>query len=299
MKLKITGLALLMSLSVTAAETSIEEYIGKIANIYIGKSETVKVGVVAEEDKYLECQEGNWPLSFQMGQVYSDSWLDLLSAVNRTQEAVRIGYTPDSENSCDIEYLALVQGDGISGVDPDDGSASLLRTGDYGNIALIGTNGLTESSYSASDFYNNDAGAAAFDGFTYRDQINDHESAAKIGRGFWMVKKAVNTDYDPDFVEPEYWLQVDFAGLVKITGFRVVLNDQSRQLGRGPEKVVLQVSSDGETFVDHESYLLSQVSDQIATLNTAVTARIARLKVVTNHGDTYIEIDEFELFSDL
>ena len=86
---------------------------------------------------------------------------------------------------------------------------------------------------------------------------------------------------------------------MKITGFRVVLNDQSRELGRGPEKVVLQVSSDGETFVDHESYLLSQVSDQIATLNTAVTARIARLKVVSNHGDSYIEIDEFELFSDL
>ncbi|WDE11355.1 discoidin domain-containing protein [Thalassomonas haliotis] len=299
MKFKMTSLALLVSLSVTAAETSIEEYIGKVANIYIGKSETVKVGIVAEEDKYLECQEGNWPLSFQLGQVYSDSWLDLVSTVNRTQETVRIGYAPDSESSCDIEYLALVQGDGISGVDPDDGSASLLRTGDYGNIALIGTNGLTESSYSVSDFYNNDVGAAAFDGFTYREQINDEEGVEKLGRGFWMVKKEVNTDHDPDFVEPEYWLQVDFDGLVKITGFRVVLNDQSRQLGRGPEKVVLQVSSDGETFVDHESYLLSQVSDQIATLNTAVTARIARLKVLTNHGDTYIEIDEFELFSDL
>ncbi|WDD98569.1 discoidin domain-containing protein [Thalassomonas actiniarum] len=299
MKFKMTSLALLVSLSVTAAETSIEEYIGKIANIYIGKSETVQVGIVAEEDKYLECQEGNWPLSFQLGQVYSDSWLDLVSTVNRTQETVRIGYTPDSESSCDIEYLALVQGDGISGVDPDDGSASLLRTGDYGNIALIGTNGLTESSYSVSDFYNNDVGAAAFDGFTYKEQINDEEGVEKLGRGFWMVKKELNTDHDPDFVEPEYWLQVDFDGLVKITGFRVVLNDQSRQLGRGPEKVVLQVSSDGETFVDHESYLLSQVSDQIATLNTAVTARIVRLKVVTNHGDTYIEVDEFELFSDL
>lgn len=287
---KVSSLALLLSFSLHAAENSVEEYVGKVSNIYVGKSDVVKIGVVEEEDKYLECASGNWPLFFQQGNNYSDSWLDLLILANRGQSTIRIGYQPDSESNCAIEYLALVQGDGISAVD-DNGSSSLLRTGEYGNIALIGTNGLTQDSYSASENYGNDIAAAAFDGHTYSEQVND-DAEESIARGLWLAKK------DPDNRDKPFWLQVDFGGLVNISGYRTLVNEQSTDLGRGPKKILVQISTDGEEFIDHETHQLSKAPEQLANLTEKVLAQYVRIVVQSNHGDSFIEIDELEIFAD-
>ena len=151
---KLSTLALLISCSLYASDQSVNEYTGKISNIFSGKTDTIKVGIVREEGNDLECDlqdNYQWPLTFERGNSYSEQWFDVLNLVRRTQETIRIGYTPSTDSSCAIEYLALLKGDGRSSGDDPVGD-SLSRNGKYGNIALIFTNNLTESSYSASDY---------------------------------------------------------------------------------------------------------------------------------------------------
>ena len=121
------------------------------------------MGVNENDDAPLSCysdEASSWQLHFNADMSYSDNWLDVLRIVRRTQESVKIGYTPNSESGCAIEYLALVKDLGYGGVDvPSD---NLSRTGDYGNIALNGTNGLTNNSYLANGFYKSDEASFCF-----------------------------------------------------------------------------------------------------------------------------------------
>ncbi|GHF91223.1 discoidin domain-containing protein [Thalassotalea marina] len=275
------------------AFADVAEYKGKVTDILLGKSQVIKVGVAVDEANPLLCQKNEnepWLLSFERGQDYSTEWFDLLNLVRRTQETVRIGYVENSNSICSIEYLALLKGDGNAD-DDDQISDSLVRTGQYGNVAQIYTNGLTESNYHASSYYSGDVPAAAFDGYVFNDQIVDGEGA-QISRGIWLVKK------DLDNKETEYWLQVEFEQAIDISGFRVMVNAKSAELGRGPRHVTVLTSMDGEDFEDVGQYSLSQSIDQRANLPTKIEAKVFRLKVNSNHGDKYIEIDELEVYSD-
>jgi len=290
---KSVGLALLLTLPLCAQEGDIEEYIGQVTNIHMSKSNEVKVGIKLSEDETIECFGDDLPLYFETGYGYSESWLDFLLLVNRTRDTVRIGYSPNINSNCEIEYLAIMEKDGILGDDDNtsSGDPSLTRTGDYGNIALINTNGLNSINYSASHSYGSDNAASAFDGHILNEQINNH-SEVPVQRGIWLMKK------DVDNKDDEYWLQVEFNQQVEISSFRIVLNKQSLGLKRLPKEVTIQISDDGIDFVDHDAFKLNNMPDQRALLTSKASLRYFRLLINTNYGDKFIEIDELELFAD-
>jgi len=290
---KLSSLALLISCSLYASDQSVNEYTGKISDIFSSKTDTIKVGIVREEGNDLECDlqdNYQWPLTFERGNSYSEQWFDVLNLVRRTQETIRIGYTPSSDSSCAIEYLALLKGDGRSSGDDPIGD-SLSRNGKYGNIALIFTNNLTESSYSASDYRGQDTPAAAFDGHTWQEQIED-DLGSVINRGIWLVEK------DKKDKDTKYWLQVKFEEAVDVTGFRVLVNARSVELGRSPRSIKIFASDDGEDFIEQGSYSLSKSVDQRANLPDKVELKYFRIEIESNYGDAYIEIDELEIYSD-
>ena len=282
-------LPLLLTPQIALADIS--EYKGKVSDILVGKSEVIKVGVTIKEDEPVNCvveEESPWVFSFERGKDYSSDWFDVLNLVRRTQETVRIGYLESQEDICAIEYIALLKGDG--NVDDDQVGDNLERTGMFGNIAQIYTNGLTDVSYHASNYYGADEPAAAFDGYVFHDQIVDGEGS-QINRGIWLVKK------DNENKDTQYWIQVEFGQEVTFSGYRTLLNSKSNELGRGPKHVTILTSSDGETFEEQGQYSLSKSIDQRANLPTKVEAKIFRLQVNSNHGDSYIEIDELEIYA--
>lgn len=282
-------LALLTPLAGPAAEDPAQEYAGKVTNLMITKTGNVLVGVNQDEDNMLVCQEGDWPLIFQSGSDVGQNWLDFLMLARNTNQKIRIGYLPDLSSRCEVEYVAATAADGYGdGSDPIGGEDDkLIETGVYGNIALLGSNGLTQASFSASGYYRDDVPAAAFDGHTWSGKVNG-DAGQQINRGLWLLRKEQET---------EAWLQVDFGQKANISGMRIILNEKASQLGRGPRDVVVQVSNDGENFADHESFRLSNIADQTGNFNSAVEARYLRLQILNNFGDAnYIEIDELELY---
>ncbi len=274
-------------------ESSIAEYIGKVTNVYMGKSNEVKIGIELSEDEYIECSNEDWPLYFNSDTSYAANWLDFLLLINRTRDTVRIGYTPTPDSNCAIEYLAIMDQDGILGADTDaiTGDPSLTRTGEYGNIALINSNGLRTINYSSSHTYSSDIAAAAFDGHILNENIND-DADELINRGIWLVKK------DPDDSTAEYWLQAEFNELVRITSFRIMLNQRSVEMGRLPKEITIQVSNDGIDFVNFDAFKLNKTDDQRALLASSIELKFFRLLIESNYGDSFIEIDELELFAD-
>lgn len=285
---------LLLSLLSYSAVADITEYKGKVSDILIGKSEVIKVGVVEDEDEENEIQclsaeDQDWKFTFERGHSYSAEWFDVLNLVRRTQETIRIGYLENEESECAIEYLALLKGDSNTTSDGDLVSDSLERTGQYGNIAQIYTNGLTESNYHASDHYGSDEPAAGFDGHIFGEQLIEGEGSL-IGRGIWLVKKDTEDD------EAEYWLQVEFEEVVNISGFRVIVNEKSAELGRGPRHITVFTSLD-EDFEEQGQYTLSRSIDQRANLAVKTEAKIFKIQINSNFGDGFIEIDELEIYA--
>lgn len=285
---------LLLSLLSYNAIADIAEFKGKVSDILIGKSEVVKVGIVESDDNEINClneEEQPWKLTFERGHSYSEEWFDVLNLVRRTQETIRIGYLENEDAECAIEYLALLKGDSsISDNGEDQINDSLERTGQYGNIAQIYTNGLTEPSYHASGHYGSDEPAAAFDGHIFGEQLVDGEGAL-INRGIWLVKK----DFDDD--EAEYWLQVEFEEVINISGFRVMINAKSAELGRGPRHVTISTALEYGDFEEQGQYTLSKAVDQRANFAIKTEAKIFKIQINSNFGDSFIEIDELEVYA--
>jgi len=288
--------SLLFALPFTAfsflSNAAVAEFKGKVSDILIGKSETIKVGLLVPDNDPITCAnntDSEWLMTFERGHSYSDDWFEVLNLVRRTQETIRIGYVENSSQECAIEYLALLKGDGS---DIDDGKVgdSLERRGDFGTIAQIYTNNLTESNYSASGYYSADVPSAAFDGHIWGEKIVEEEGAL-IGRGIWLVQKEKVLPKDG------YWLQVEFEEVVSVSGFRVLINAKSAELGRGAKGVTILTSVDGQKFDDQGQYSLSKTIDQRADLPEKVEAKVFRIQITSNYGDKFIEIDELEVFS--
>ncbi|MBC3767264.1 hypothetical protein [Neptunicella marina] len=282
--------AIMLAMQTQAADT--EEFIGKITNIYLGKTGNVKIGVKLADEEYLSCKSETWPFYFAANESYSKSWIDMVFQARYYGSTLRIGYTPSEENNCDIEYLAMVSDDGVDSGGGD--TNSMVRTGAYGNVALVNTNSLTESSYSASDYYSGDYPAAAFDGYMYADKIND-DADEKISRGIWMVKKEVD---ESTGLNKDIWLQISYENTVKLTGMRFMINAKSLKLGRLPRNIIIQGSNDGSNFTNLQSVQLSQLADQGVSFNAAINVQHLRLLVQNNFGDDFVEIDEIELYSE-
>jgi len=292
MKSKIIALFMLAPLHFVSLAQDTEEYSGQVNNLYIDKSDLIKIGVKESEDAPLSCysdEESSWLLHFNANMPYSNNWFDILNTVRRTQEAIKIGYTPNSDSSCAIEYLAFIEGKdyGEGGVPLD----NLTRTGDYGNIALNGTNGLNNSSYSSTGFYGSDKEYSAFDGFTYSSQLSEGVGE-KTNRNIWLIKKD-STKYSDN----QYWLQVEFNEFITVSGFRIVLNPKAAELGRGPKDIVIQVSDDGNDFIDQDTFRFPKNGDQRANLTEKLELKYFRVLIESNWGDSFIEIDELEIYS--
>jgi len=290
---KSLSLICILALPISAQETDIEEYIGRVANVHMNKSNEIKVGIELSEDESIDCFGDDWPLYFDGGQNYSTNWLDFLLLANRTRDKVRIGYKANSNSSCSIEYLSIMAKDGILSHDEDSvtGDPTLTRTGQYGNIALINTNGLHSINFSASHHYSGDVPTAAFDGHALLANINNH-SDNFINRGIWLMKK------DDENKDDEHWLQVKFNKQVEISSFRVLINKKSRALNRLPRQITIQISDNGTDFVDHDTFRLDNAEDQRVLLSSKASLKFFRLLINSNYGDTFIEIDELELFAD-
>lgn len=205
----------------------------------------------------------------------------------------------DSETTHSVEVLSLFEIGGhtfandnsIFGGDP----ISLRYTATYdalpthktnttGNMALIGTNGLLESSYTASAHFNASyKPAAAFDGHHYYGvKIND-DAGAPLVTGAWLTWQSF----------PQ-WLSVDFGQLVRINAFRTSVKDTL--LARSAKDVVVQISDDGVTFTDHESVVLSPITANV-TLKTPAVSQYVRLKITSAHAaNTYLQIGELEYY---
>lgn len=282
--------SIMFALQGQAAEP--EEFIGKVSNIYLGKSGNIKVGVALDEEEYLSCKSESWPFYFAADESYSKSWLDLIMQAKYYGSTLRIGYTPSEDNNCSIEYLALMANDGVDSGGGD--VNSMVRTGAYGNVALVNTNSLTESSYSASDYYSSDYPAAAFDGYMYNELINE-DASEKISRGIWLVKKEAD---ESTGITKDIWLQISYENTVKLTGMRIMVNEKSVKLGRSPRNIMIQGSSDGSNFTNLQSVQLSQGSDLGVSFNNTLNVQHLRLLIQSNFGDDFVEIDEVELYSE-
>jgi hypothetical protein len=292
MKSKILVLLMIAPLHFVSVAQDIEEFSGQVTDIFIGKSELIKIGVTETEDTPLNCysdESASWQLHFSADMPYSSNWFDILNLVRSTREPIKIGYTPNSDSSCAIEYLALMKAKEYgSGEVPIDG---LTRTGNFGNIALNGTNGLRNNSYSANANYREDEAYSAFDGFSYTKQLSTGVGE-KTNRSIWLVKKDIK-----EYPDDRYWLQVEFNEFVNVSGFRVVVSEKGTELGRSPRTIIIQSSDDGETFVSHEAFRLSKLADQRINLSEKVEFKYFRILIESNWGDTFIEIDELEIYA--
>jgi hypothetical protein len=177
------------------------------------------------------------------------------------------------------------------GDDVSEPGKQLKETGEFGNVALIGSNVLAADNYTTNSHYGQDVAAAAFDGYIYSTKFNA-DAADKTARGIWLHRML---DDGEDDTKP--WLQVDFNKSVTLTGIASFVNEQSLELGRSPRNAILYTSMDGVDFVEVESLTFSFASPAGSNFSTAITARFFRLVIESNYGDRrFIEIDELEFY---
>lgn len=285
-------LALVAALSTLYAHGETESYKSIANTMVLHANGEVRVNVLLrEEDDEVACAAESYDFAFDINTVVGEKWYESLLLSRNTNSLVEFEY-----NSQDCTLLSLKlpqmysQGDAV-GEEPIDGK--LNTSGEHGNVALIGTNGLTESSYYASNFYRQDVVTAAFDGHIFRKKVNQDAGQA-IGRGIWIVEK---TDSDGNDVNP--WLEVDFGKEVELAGMRLLINQASLELGRSPRHIALLTSDDGSDYEEFDSFVLSAQSTVDVPFSSALNARYIRLQISSNYGDSrFIEIDEWELYQD-
>ena len=202
--------------------------------------------------------------------LYADDFLQLIH--KKESSVAGEAYSIPNESTISFELIAEIN--------------ILDTSGQYGNIALIGTNLLSIQNYSASSSYHLDSPAGAFDGHTYTSVINS-DATQKINRGEWVSNTGLNTNQ---------WLQVDFGQVEIVSSFRVVLNTAALNLGRLPKEITVQTSNDGIAFYDEQSFTLDNVGDQFVNLTADVSTRYFRLLISNNYGDSYVQISEFETY---
>ena len=277
--------ALLSSLAGNTAEMS---YLSSPKVVTLAADGTVQVKVkVAENLEPITCGQSAYDFEFYLESIVSQKWYDALVVANSASGIIDFQY---DDASCMLNALSLTRLSSIDG-STETPEGELQETGNYGNVALIGTNGLTEASYSASAFYTQDTHVAAFDGYVYTDKINA-DAGDKISRGIWMAKMK---DSNGALAEP--WIQVDFGKKVSIAGIRLHINTKSLALGRSPKSIVLMTSDDGNEFVQYDTYTLPYQALVDGKFTTPLKTRFLRLKVMSNYGDAnFVEIDEWEIY---
>jgi hypothetical protein len=273
---------------VTFAEQTSYQSIANELKINSNGDVDVKVVLLHEGDE-ITCGNDEYDFRFSIEPIVGQRWYDTLLLSRSTSNFVDFIYDVDN---CQLSAIALPKyyddGSSLGEETPEGG---LEETGENGNVALIGSNGLFAESYSSSSFYGQDSAAAAFDGFVFSVKENQ-DANEKVGRGLWLAN---NIDADGNLLTP--WLQVDFGRIVTLTGMRTFINNKSLELGRSPSAIILYTSIDGGEFEEISEFQLSLDESVGIDFSESITARFFRFEVINNYGDeNYVEIDELELF---
>jgi hypothetical protein len=265
----------------TQANVEIEGFPNKVRLSLEGN---VDVRLFLTDNVAIDCAGEEYHFSFPyegMGQ----SWMAMFQEARVMGQAITIDY---DESNCQVTAVSLPL------LFEDGGTTSsgpLEETGAQANVALIGSNGLSESNYSASSQYLNDSPAAAFDGFSYNEKINE-DSSYKISRGIWLAKIR-----DANGEALQNWIQVDFGKAVRLAQLRSVVNAKSVSLGRSPRTAVLYISNDGTNYSIADSLSFARGESSNWAFPKTITAQYFKLVITANYGDTdFVEIDELEFF---
>ncbi len=237
-----------------------------------------------DSEDEIDCLEEG--LTFDLQEPFSEVWLDSIFLSRQSQQLLEFTY---SSSDCELTSVKMLpiftSGGGVVGAGP------LEESGLNGNVALIGTNGITSESISSGEYYNRDEPAAAFDGYIYSQQANE-DSEGKIARGIWLTKQ---WDSANQRVKP--WVQMDFGTVVELSGIGVFINAQSQGLGRLPRYLSLYMSENGQDFeLVYEATLQNQESNSLQ-FPSKIEGRLFKLEFNYNFGDgNYIEVDEIEFY---
>ncbi|NCP63526.1 MAG: discoidin domain-containing protein [Paraglaciecola sp.] len=279
--LRLVSAAVAFLIFQVSASVEIEGFPNKVR---VSADGHVDVRLFLTENKSVICAAEEYHFSFPF-EGMGETWVGMLQEARVMGQAITVEY---DESDCQVVAvsLPLLFEDGGS-----TGSGPLEETGTQGNVALVGTNGLTASSFTANAYYLNDTPAGAFDGYAYQQKIND-DAAYRVSRGIWLAKTR-----NPEGEAVQNWLQADFGKAVRLARLRITVNAKSVTLGRSPREVVLYVSNDGTNYTVAASTGLTRAESSDWAFPRTVTARYFKLLVSNNYGDTdYVEIDELEFF---
>jgi hypothetical protein len=164
------------------------------------------------------------------------------------------------------------------------------ETGDFGNIALIGSNGITASSITSNAVSYNSSHpfTSLFDGYHHTTEINS-SSAGKIGQGYFHSSAGTNTNR---------YFSVDLGREASISGFRVRSYSEYSS-SYNPKNIRIESSVDGTpgSFTLEESFTLSMVQDSgVIPMSTPFTSRYFRFYVENAYYTDYIVFGEVEVF---
>jgi hypothetical protein len=164
------------------------------------------------------------------------------------------------------------------------------ETGVYGNIALIGSNGITASSITSNavSYDSIFPVTALFDGYQYDKKINS-SSGDRIGDGSFYSSAGTNTNR---------YFSVDLGREASISGFRVLSYSLSYSNDR-PKNIRIESSVDGTPggFTTEESFTLSKVVDSgVVSMATPFTSRYFRFYVENSYYTNYLVFGEIEVF---
>jgi hypothetical protein len=167
----------------------------------------------------------------------------------------------------------------------------LERTGPNGTISLIGTNGLTASSFSASSVVASSYPVAAlFDGHIEDNNnipysINDSAGAYYGTYSAWSAAQ---------YAISGVTISINFEDVVDIQGLRLYgrINGSSRSV----KDFTLQKSTDGSVWSDVQTFTSITRGGQ-NLLNSGIKTQHMRLLIISNYGDSnYLQLDEIEIF---
>jgi hypothetical protein len=170
---------------------------------------------------------------------------------------------------------------------------SFEETGPNGNIALIGTNGITASSISSNVVASSDVYwpvTALFDGYRYDTwqvgaTIFNQSSEGPIGYG--ALHSTRNT---PSISN----ITIDLGNVASISGF-VLLNQWSNRTGH-PSDITIKSSVDGINYVPEQSFTFSTPNDSgVVRMSTPFKNRYFRLTVNRSYYVGYLVFSELEI----
>jgi len=153
------------------------------------------------------------------------------------------------------------------------------------NLILIGTNGITAGSFTASSTYSADHVSGIADGFGYYDSIVPGKGA-KIARGIWV------SDGSP----ANEWISIDLGKITTFSRARLITEVSSVWFPYLPKELSIQTSIDGITFNNVKSFVGEEKQINDFDLDESLSTRYVRFFFSNNLGGVDIQISEIELY---